>query len=77
MLAWLVPQETAAISAHSLYTIQPCTMSLHAKPHSKVYVCLAVACRLHFWQNDRDLLRATAMTARMIWLSPLEAEQPY
>ena len=33
-LAWLVPHETAAISAHSVYTIQPCTMSLHAKPHT-------------------------------------------
>ena len=33
-LAWLVPHETAAISAGSVYTIQPCTMSLHAKPHS-------------------------------------------
>ena len=27
----------------------------------KVYACLAVTCHLHFWQNDRDLLRATAM----------------
>ena len=32
-LAWLVPQESAAILARSVYTIQPCTMSLHAKPH--------------------------------------------
>ena len=32
-LAWLVPHEIAAILAHSVYTIQPCTMSLHAKPH--------------------------------------------
>ena len=28
----------------------------------KVHPCLAVACHLHFWQNDRDLLRATAVT---------------
>ena len=28
----------------------------------KVRACLAVACHLHFWQNDRDLLRATAVT---------------
>ena len=28
----------------------------------KMYVCLAVTCYLHFWQNDRDLLRATAVT---------------
>ena len=32
--AWLVPHETAAISACSVYTIQPCTVSLHAKPHT-------------------------------------------
>ena len=28
----------------------------------KVYACLAVTCHLHFWQNDRDLLRATVVT---------------
>ena len=28
----------------------------------KVYACLAVTCRLHFWQNDRDFLRATVVT---------------
>ena len=28
----------------------------------KVYVCLAVTCHLHFWQNDRDFLRATVVT---------------
>ena len=33
VLAWLVPHETAAISALSVCTIQPRTMSLHAKPH--------------------------------------------
>ena len=27
-----------------------------------VYACLAVTCHLHFWQNDRDLLRAAAVT---------------
>ena len=30
----------------------------------KVNACLAVTCHLHFWQDDRDLLRATAETAR-------------
>ena len=25
----------------------------------KLYACLAVTCHLHFWQNDRDFLRAT------------------
>ena len=38
--------------------------SLYAKPaHTSVHACLAVTCsRLHFWQNDRDHLRATAVT---------------
>ena len=31
VLAWLVPHETAAVSACSVYIIQPCNMSLHAK----------------------------------------------
>ena len=59
-LAWLVPHETAAISARSVYTIQPCHfMQSHIR---KVYACLAVTCHLHFWRNDRGLLRATAVT---------------
>ena len=28
----------------------------------KMYACLAVTCHLRFWQNDRGLLRATAVT---------------
>ena len=28
----------------------------------KVYECLAVTSHLHFWHNDPDLLRATAVT---------------
>ncbi len=28
----------------------------------KVYACLAVTCHLHFWQNNRDFLRATVVT---------------
>ena len=27
----------------------------------RVYVCLAVTCHLHFWQNTWDLLHATAI----------------
>ena len=62
-LAWLVPHETAAISVQVL-----CTPYNHAPCHimqshiGKVYVCLAVTSHLHFWQNDQDLLRATAVT---------------
>ena len=62
-LAWLVPHETAAISAHVLctpYNHAPCHfMQSHIR---KVYACLAVTCHMHFWQNDRDLLRATVVT---------------
>ena len=50
------------LGASPVYTIQPYTMSLHAKPHTHMYACLAVTCHLHFWQNDRDLLRAAAVT---------------
>ena len=45
-----------------------CTPYNHAPCHfmqsqiHKVYACLAVTCHLHFWQNDQDLLRATAVT---------------
>ena len=40
---------TAASSAHS------------DSNGSRVYACLGVTCHLHFWQNDRGLLRATAV----------------
>ena len=63
MLAWLVPHETAAVSAQVLctpYNHAPCHfMQSHIR---KGYACLAVTCHLHFWQSDRDLLRATAVT---------------
>ena len=36
-------------------------MPKHGSIH-KVYACLAVTCHLHFWQNDRDFLRATVVT---------------
>ena len=54
------------LGASSVYTIQPCT-SLQCRfiqnRIGRVYVCLGVTCHLHFWQNDRDLLRATAVFA--------------
>ena len=62
-LAWLVPHETAAVSAQVLcipYNHAPCHfMQSHIR---KVYACSAVTCHLHFGQNDRDLLCATAVT---------------
>ena len=55
--------ETAAVSAQVLctpYNHAPCHfMQSHIR---KVYACLAVTRHLHFWQNDQDLLRATAVT---------------
>ena len=45
-----------------------CTPYNHAPCHfmqshiGKVYACLAVTCHLRFWQDDRGLLRATAVT---------------
>ena len=75
-LACLVPHETAAISAQVL-----CTLYNHAPCHfmqshiRKVYACLAVTSHLHFWQNDRDLLRATAVTQGVEWIPKLESAQ--
>ena len=41
---------TAAYSAHSDFD------------RSRVYTCLGVNCHLHFWHNNRGLLRATTVT---------------
>ena len=65
-LAWMVPQESAARESQSRRVL--CTPYNHALCHfmqshiRKVYACLAVNCHLRFWQNDRGLLRATAVT---------------
>ena len=66
-LAWLVPQESAARERQSRRVL--CTpYNRHAPCHFRqshirhVYACLAITCHLHFWQNDRGLLRATAVT---------------
>ena len=41
------------------YNYAPCHfMQSHIR---KVYACLAVTCHLHFWQDDQDLLCATAV----------------
>ena len=64
VVTWLVLRETAAVSAQVL-----CTPYNHAPVYSviqryigRVHVCLAVTCHLHSWQDDQDLLRATAVT---------------
>ena len=40
-----------------------------------MYLCLAVNCHLHFWQNDRDLLRATAVTRAVERIPKSESAQ--
>ena len=67
-----MPHETAAVSTQILctpYNPAPCH---HAPCHfmqshiRKVHACLTVTYHLHFWQNVRDLLRATAEEG--VWL---------
>ena len=61
VLAWLVPHETAAVSAQVLFA--PYVLSHFMQSHiCKVYVCLAVTYHLHFWQNGQDLWHATVVT---------------
>ena len=51
--------------ASSVYTIQPCiSLQYHFIWSHGMHVCLAVTSPLHFWQNDQDLLCATAVTCR-------------
>ena len=47
---WLMPHETVAVSALSVYTTQQCTMSCHSMQSHKcrVHTCLAVTFQLHF-----------------------------
>ena len=63
VVTWLVPRKTAVVSARSVYTIQPCTMSCHSMQNHlrRVHAFLSVTSQLHFWQNDRDVLRAAAV----------------
>ena len=51
-----MPLKTAAITVHSVYTMQPCTVSHHfMQSHIlTVHACLAVTNHLHFGKNDWD-----------------------
>ena len=59
----VVTHKTAAILAHSVYTVQPCAMSRHFTQccTHKLCVCLARTHHLHFGQNDWDLSWAAAV----------------
>ena len=65
VVTWLAPRKPAQCRLGA-FCVHHTTMSRHfmqchicrVPPHA----CLAVTCHLHFWQTDRDLLRATAVT---------------
>ena len=44
---------------HYAWTVQSAYSNFF---ESREYACLGVTCHLQFWQNDRGLLRATAVT---------------
>ena len=44
------------------YSYAPVCSVTSFKAIQVVRMCFAVSCHLHFWQHDRDLLRATAVT---------------
>ena len=52
----------------AIFVYTRCTPYKHAPVYSVTFfeatckMCLPVTCHLHFWQNDWDLLRATAVT---------------
>ena len=59
--------ETAAVSVHTFSVHNTIMLQKSASFHLKlhvgcIHVCLAVTCHLHLWQNDWDILRATAVT---------------
>ena len=73
MRFWISVEVVYLQRTHTRTDLMPsrrvlCTPYSHAPCHfmqsytGMVYVCLAVTCHLPFWQNDRDLLRATAVT---------------
>ena len=51
-----------------------CTPYSHAPCHvtschvCRVLACLPLTCHLHFWQNDQDLLHATAVNTGVKWI---------
>ena len=54
------------VGARSVYTTQPLTSFqchfIRSICTPRVHACLAVTCHLHFWHNDRGLVRTTAVT---------------
>ena len=64
---YYVPREGSLENpTHTFYFSKYSLWHQHNVPRKgsprRVYAYLAVTCHLHFWQNDRDLLCATAVT---------------
>ena len=57
----LVPRETSAVSVHVMCTPHGLQCHFMQSHIHRVHACSAI-CHQRFWQNDRDLLRATAVT---------------
>ena len=53
----LYHHTTAVVHHRTTHHVASCKAT-----YAGVHACLAVTCHLHFWQNDRDVLRATAVT---------------
>ena len=56
----LPPRRTFCVHHTTMYQFTVCHfIRSHIR---RLHVCLTVTCHLHFWQNNRDLLRASAVT---------------
>ena len=67
VVTWLVERNCCHLGARSVYTMSTMhqfTVSLHSKLHAYGACEFSLSCPLHFWQKDRDLLRATAGVTR-------------
>ena len=63
-VAECLPDELRVSSFPNRFQRYAWTTALSARSDfvgSRVYECLSVTCHLHFWQNYRGLLRATAV----------------
>ena len=60
--ARVFPDELRVSSFPDRFPHYACTATHCAFVGSSVYACLGVTCHLLFWQNDRGLLHATAVT---------------
>ena len=64
VVTWLVPRETVAILPQFLCTPYNCAPVYSLTLFKATYVgcmCVNVTCHLHLWQNDQNILHATAV----------------